>query len=217
MFLSCRWEYCKLSENQWHLSNPLFVCVPQAHERPNCVPISLFFFSLSLPSLSSFSFHSGFSVLDHRPSWDLSLSWLSGPHSRFSDLDLRPPGDKASPLVSLPCVHVVLFSLSPVFLSFLLSVWMVCLPLSRSCIGDWLWSYPFGDTWSCSMSSRIYILQMCLQSVYNLVILIVHTVTLLCWSNSHFMSALSSSSWAFFHFLVKCFLGASVSLSELRV
>ncbi|KAI3374573.1 hypothetical protein L3Q82_021147 [Scortum barcoo] len=42
-------------------------------------------------------------MLDHRSSWDLSLSlsWLSGPHSRCLDLDLGPPGDSASPLVSM--------------------------------------------------------------------------------------------------------------------
>ncbi len=116
--LSCQWQYCKLSEKTLHLTNHLLFVVLQAHECP-----SHSFPLLVLPSLRFLlvlSFHSGFSVLDHWLSWDPSFLWLSL-IPQVLDMDLCPPGDSASLLVSLPCVHVVL-------VSFLLFVCMVSLP-----------------------------------------------------------------------------------------
>lgn len=65
--------------------------------------------------LLCFSFHSGFSLLDHRLSWDPSLSLLAiVTHSIRLDLDLRPPGISAFPLLPLSPHVCVCFLFSPI-------------------------------------------------------------------------------------------------------
>lgn len=89
--------------------------------------------SLPLP-LSLVSFHSGFSVLDHQPSWDLGLS----PLTRSLKPDVWIVLQVIQPLLLSPpppCVHVDLVSLScSVFVSFLLYVLLVCLSFVLTCI-----------------------------------------------------------------------------------
>ncbi len=112
------------------------------------VPPPLSFLSPSpSPALSSSSSLSlRLSRLDHRPSWDLSLSRLSVPN-RDVALDHRPPGASASPpLSNLACMFV----------------WPAVFQVSMV-EGRWRGAGPtyLDNPWSCSMSSRIHPLQWC--------------------------------------------------------
>lgn len=155
--------------------------------------------------LLCFSFHSGFSLLDHRLSWDPSLSLLAiVTHSIRLDLDLRPPGISAFPLPLSPRVCVFpLFSylcewcacwacFDLLQLNWKGKCWVFleafppckapvdmasrCRVMPRvSCWRPWL----FDDTWNCSVCYWIHI-HICLQSIYNFVFPIVLSVILLC-------------------------------------
>ncbi len=130
-----------------------------------------------------------------------------------SDLDLRPPVDSAS--------------LSPVcMLSLSLPLWVLFSPISVNSVLEfcllcaaWLWSYLFGNTWSCSTSSQIPIVHICLiylwlchpdgpYSNFTMLVYAVHTTSIACLSVLGEGSLLSCSSWGFFHFFpVKGFFG----------
>lgn len=126
-----------------HLSNHLFVCVPQAQ----LCALFLIIFSSSFFSLSSF-----LCPLDKWTSWDFSLVWLSEPHSRCFGSSVSRRSSLSS--CNLCSVHIVHVSLS---LCALVSYMCEC------CVSDVICPLS-GHTWSCLI---VYI---CLPSICNFTI-----------------------------------------------
>ena len=149
------------------LGKRLYFSKHNMHKNIDAVSLSFFLSPcpLYLPSVSPSSpLLTILSLPDYQPPWDSSLS-LPWPLV----LDLRPSGDSASPVVSLPCERIVLVSLPLCLYLSLLSYLVECeLDLCLLCVclivlcadlhgGEvmWLQSYLFGSmelTW-CPLGS----------------------------------------------------------------
>lgn len=104
-----------------HISNFVF------HQLPSCVHLFLFFCSL-------FSFHSDSSLLDHQPSWNISLSPGCQCFIQMFGSGSSSPG-RFSFFSPLPSLHVIMslspavvLSVSPICVNAALPPMCVCVP-----------------------------------------------------------------------------------------